>query len=372
MILVTLHWTQQPHKAYGAHTATHGPLVDVHHLPVTEGRYEGEKVRSEWYAAEVIRRAGDPAAVAQELDIAYLSSGFPVFSPDWARAHLERVETASIRTQPIVGNGLTDGVDRLITHEERPDGEFWWFEPDNFRTISGQFPDGSGQKADSLDGVICCGVDTAEGLGNADSDPDYSAIVLWDPKASTTVGCFRSRIVSPADVAAIVSDLASRCTLLITIERNGPGLAVISTLAGLLTGYRQEADVFYPLKYADARGTSERQPGFRTTPDSKHQLIELVRYHTDPERGTLLDRRLVDEYTVFAHLSGRKMGAPVGAHDDLVMALGLALVAAKDAPLYEAAEDPQASDDAVMAGMAAAVLDGTMTDEEALSQLGIR
>lgn len=360
MILVTLHWTQQPHKAYGAHTAKHGPLLDVHHLPVTEGRYEGEKVRSEWYEAEVIRRAGDPAAVAQELDIAYLSSGFPVFSPDWARAHLERVESASMRTQPIVSNDVTEPA----RHDERPDGEFWWFESDPCVTFIRRSPDTSR--------VICCGVDTAEGLGNKDSDPDYSAIVLWDPASSRPVGCFRSRIVSPADVAAIVSDLAQRCTLLITIERNGPGLAVISTLAGLLTGYRQDADVFYPLKYSDARGTSERQPGFRTTPDSKHQLIELVRYHTDPQRGTLLDRRLVDEYTVFAHLSGRKMGAPVGAHDDLVMALGLALVAAKDAPLYEAAEDPQASDDAVMGSMAAAVLDGTMTDEEALSELGLR
>lgn len=173
-------------------------------------------------------------------------------------------------------------------------------------------------------------------------------------------------------MAAIVSDLATRCTLLITIERNGPGLAVISTLAGLLTGYRQDADVFTPLKYADVRGTSERQPGFRTTADSKHQLIELVRYHTDPCRGTLLDRRLVDEYTVFAHLSGRKMGAPVGAHDDMVMALGLALVAVKDAPTYEPDDSKPDPDDEVMATLASSVLSGKLSDEQVFEQLGLR
>lgn len=362
MILVTLHWTQQPHKAYGAHTATHGKLGDVGLLVIAEGRHDGEKVHSEWYDDEVARRAGDPAAVAQELDIAYLSSGFPVFSPDWARWHLERVEQASMRTQPVVSNDLVEPV----RHEERPDGEFWWFESMHldtpFDTPTCTFSDR----------VICCGVDTSEGLGNQDSDPDYSAIVLWDPINGRPVGCFRSRIVSPADVAAIVSDLARRCTLLITIERNGPGLAVLSTLAGLLTGYRQEADVFYPRNYKTARGVGEREPGFRTTPESKHQLIELIRYHTDPERGTLLDRRLVDEYTVFAHLQGRRMGAPVGAHDDLVIALGLALVAAREAPLYESPREQAETDDAVMTGMAASILDGTMTDEEAFIELGLR
>lgn len=363
MILVTLHWTQQPHKAYGSFTATHGKLGDVGFLPIAEGRHDGEKVRSEWYDDELARRAGDPAAVAQELDIAYLSSGFPVFSPDWARWHLERVEQASMRTQPVVSNDLVEPV----RHEERPDGEFWWF---GEKWLGGGVAGGvAGVDGDR---VLCCGVDTAEGLGNQDSDPDYSAIVLWDPINGRPVGCFRSRIVSPADVAAIVSDLARRCTLLITIERNGPGLAVLSTLAGLLTGYRQEADVFYPLNYKTARGVSEREPGFRTTPESKHQLIELIRYHTDPERGTLLDRRLVDEYTLFAHLQGRRMGAPVGTHDDLVIALGLALVAAKEAPLFESSQEQAETEDAVMTGMAAAILDGTMTDEEAFHELGLR
>lgn len=358
MKLVTLHWTLNPHKAHGAFTAAHGPLGVPEALQVREGRYQGSKVHSEWYDAECVRRVGDPAAVAQELDIAYLSSGYPVFSPAWARHHLEHVQEPLIRIQPIV---TSEELVPSVRHEERPDGEFWWF---NFNLVS--------DNETTQDRVICCGVDTSEGLGNQDSDPDYSAIVLWDPTFGRPLGCFRSRIVSPADVAAIVSDLAKRCTLLITIERNGPGLAVISTLSGLLTGYRQEADVFYPLKYSDARGTSERQPGFRTTADSKHQLIELIRYHTDPDRGTLLDRRLVDEYTVFAHLSGRKQGAPVGAHDDLVMALGLALVAAKDAPLYNPAKEQEVSDDAVMGQMAAGVLDGTMTDEQVFTELGLR
>ena len=61
---------------------------------------------------------------------------------------------------------------------------------------------------------------------------------------------------------------------------------------------------------------------------------EFIRYHTDPDRGTLLDRRLVEEYTVFANLSGQKMGAPTGTHDDLVMALGLSLVAVQISKNY--------------------------------------
>ena len=54
------------------------------------------------------------------------------------------------------------------------------------------------------------------------------------------------------------------------------------------------------------------------------------------------------------------------------MALGLALVAAKDAPLYNPAKEQEVSDDAVMGQMAAGVLDGTMTDEQVFTELGLR
>ena len=348
----SLHWTRHSIKAVGCYTEKHGP-IDFDLPTLAEGYYDGAKVQSPWYDREVERRADDPAAVAQELDIAFLSSGHPVFKPEWSRRHLETVLKPVLRQQPIVRYG---GPCPVVEYEERESGELWWYED----------PDAPAEQ------VYTCGVDASEGLGNLDSDPDYNGLVIWDPVLCRPAAVLRSRHLSPADVAAVLADLASRRDLLITIERNGPGLAVISTLSGLLTGYRQEADVFYPLNYADARGTSERQPGFRTTAESKHQLVELIRYHTNPDRGALLDRRLVDEYTVFAHLSGRKMGAPAGTHDDLVMALGLALVAAKDAPVYEPAQAQAASDDAVMAGLAQATLDGSMTDEQVFQQLGLR
>lgn len=358
MKLTTLHWTEHPAKAAEAYNDD-GPLEDVGNLDIKEGRHAGSKVASPWYSDEVKRRAGDPAAVAQELDIAYLSSGYPVFSPEWARYHLEHVQEASIRTQPIVGNE--------VTHEEREDGEFWWFEPES-PPIHTETPTNPHQG----NRILCCGVDTSEGLGNQDSDPDYSAIVLWDPAKGRPVGCFRSRVVSPADLAAIVADLAKRFDMLLVVERNGPGLTVLSTLSGLLTGYVQETDMFLPVKYASQRGVSEREPGFRTTASSKHMLIELVRYHTDPARGTLLDRRLVDEYTLFAHLAGRKQGAPVGHHDDLVMALGLALVAVKDSANYIREPTVETPGDVTMLDMADGIRAGRMTDEKACEQMGIR
>lgn len=364
MKLVTLHWTQHRAKAAEAYNAD-GPLGDVANLDIKEGRHAGSKVGSPWYADEVKRRAGDPAAVAQELDIAYLSSGYPCFSPEWARYHLEHVQQASMRTQPIVANELTHETVTTVIHQQREDGEFWWFCDRDFMLITKKHKD-------AISPILCCGVDTAEGLGNQDSDPDYSAIVLWDPAKGRPVGCFRSRVVSPADLAAIVADLAKRFDMLLVVERNGPGLTVLSTLAGLLTGYVQETDMFLPVKYASQRGVSEREPGFRTTASSKHMLIELIRYHTDPTRGTLLDRRLVDEYTLFAHLAGRKQGAPVGHHDDLVMALGLALVAAKDSSNYIREPTVETPGDVTMLDMAEDIRAGRLSDEKACEQMGIR
>lgn len=356
----SLHWTRHSIKAIGCYTDKHGP-IDFDLPTLTEGYYDGAKVHSPWYDREVERRSDDPASIAQELDIAYLSSGYPVFKPEWSRRHLETATEPVVRQRPIVHY---EGPCPSVMYENRVDGEFWWYENNGFMPLAEK-------DKNTISTVYCCGVDTAEGLGNKDSDPDYSAIVIWNPVTHRPAGVFRSRMVRPADVAAILADLAKRRDLLIIIERNGPGLAVIATLAGWLTGYHQDAQVFYPIKYPDFGGRTEKQPGFRTTAESKHTLIELIRSHTDPDCGTLLDRRLIEEYTVYANLTGQKMGAPSGMHDDLVMALGLSLVATRTAQDYRRPSTREEEDDVLMARLAKANADGSLTDAQVFEQLGL-
>lgn len=150
----SLHWTRHSIKAVGCYTEKHGP-IDFDLPTLAEGYYDEAKVHSPWYDREVERRADDPAAVAQELDIAFLSSGYPVFKPEWSRRHLERVQEPIQRTQPIID---ASELVPVVSYDEREDGELFWF-----------------AELDAT-GVYCCGVDTAEGLGNQASDPDYSAI----------------------------------------------------------------------------------------------------------------------------------------------------------------------------------------------------
>jgi hypothetical protein len=325
----TLRWTLHPKKSAGLYYFNRdGVRIQADAPSANEleaGNCGGFHLRSPWYDAEEERRRANPAELAQEVDIDYLTSGDPVFNPGWSRAHTTAQIRPRFKLHPIITwkpNGKPE-----VRWESRPqDGEYWVW---------------SGKP--KRESVYCMGVDVAEGLKDQDTDPDYHAVVLWDVTKCHVVAALRTRNLDPRDLAAVVSDLAGRYEAFLTIERNGPGLAVLSVLDGILTGYNLDTEVFRPRRFEQRVHSLSRDAGFQTTPKSKPHLIELVRHWTPPEQCHLRDERLVNEYSIFSRLPGYKMGAPPGSHDDMVIALGLALVAAQEAlgavPIQSEVED---------------------------------
>lgn len=316
----TLRWTMHPRKCDGLYyldKQNKRHELDFESLTAQEsltGFHDEYRIRSIWYDAQDARRKSNPAEMAQEVDINYLVSGHPVFSAEWSEKHFGLTVPPVRRCQPSVTWSRTERP--TVTYEDRADGEFWLFQ----------------RRASRKGTIYSIGVDVSEGLGDDQGDPDYHGVVVWDAANRKVAACLRTRNLSPRDVAAVVADQALRWNeALLTVERNGPGLAVIATLGGLLTGYDLGASVFRPRVVGRAGHPVGGSSGFKTTRESKPHLIELIRNWSDPADSRLNDERLVHEYSIFAHLPGYKMGAPPGSHDDLVMALGQALVAVNEA-----------------------------------------
>lgn len=330
----SLRWVLHPHKAAGLYCNDEDgvrhdldPTADVGEQENLTGAHNGHALRSPWWDNEDKRRKANPAEMAQEVNMDYLASGEPVFNPQWSIRHARAVEVPRWRLHPIVT--WSEGGKPALRWENRgEDGEFWVW-----------------QGKPRRESMYCIGVDVAEGLADEESDADYHAVIVWDVKKAQVAACLRTRNLDPRDLAVVIADLTRRWGALLTVERNGPGLAVLSVLSGLLTGYDLDTQVFRPSQLQRGSHKLSRDAGFKTTRESKHDLIELIRHWTNPDICHLRDERLVHEYTIFARLPGYKMGAPSGSHDDLVMGLGQALVAAQTA--LESGEAGTPQDDVV-------------------------
>ena len=325
----SLRWTCHPHKRKGlCYVDDEGVRHDAEHLTddqTATGYYQGHKLKSPWWETEDLRRRANPSDMAQEVEIGYLASGDPVFNPTWTKKHLANAIPPRYRLQPVVTWG-DDGKPDVRWEDWGEDGEFF---------LWGGRPRGKS--------IYCIGVDVSEGLSDQDSDPDYHAIVVLDVIHRHVVATFRSRNLDPRDLAAVVNDLTIRWKAFLTVERNGPGVAVMNVLSGLITGYDLDAEVFRPRRFQDRNQRVSRDSGFKTTAESKPHLIELIRHWTDPASCHLRDERLIHEYMVYSKLPGFKMGAPSGCHDDMVMGLSMTLVAAQDAILAVPHETPEES-----------------------------
>jgi hypothetical protein len=160
------------------------------------------------------------------------------------------------------------------------------------------------------------GVDVSEGL----IDGDESAVQVLETPSMSQVARW-SGLISPDDLADLVGWLGHRYnTAAVCVEVNGPGYA---------TNLRLAKQLYYPLIYRREVHDStkigfQKKWGFQTNKQTKQILIGTLREAL--AKDTILIRD-IETAKQMAHyvLNNEKYEAAAGYHDDMVMALALAL-----------------------------------------------
>jgi len=164
------------------------------------------------------------------------------------------------------------------------------------------------------------GADVAEGIEINDRDTDWSVAVVLDALTMEQVAHLRVK-TDPDQLAWKLVTLGQYYNeAMLVVERNNHGLV---TLRSLLDKHHYSN--LYNEVRLDERGQKRtKRVGFLTTIKSRPQLVDTIRELLRNEEVLIRDRTLVDEMMTFVTLPSGKEAANTGAHDDCVMALGLA------------------------------------------------
>lgn len=106
------------------------------------------------------------------------------------------------------------------------------------------------------------------------------------------------------------------------IENNEGAGTFVANMINLEFEYE---NLFFERKYSASNisGKTSREPGFRTTPKSRTQILETFKHFVDNKRLIIHDKNTITELYTFIIINN-KYQADDGAHDDLVMSLALA------------------------------------------------
>lgn len=237
------------------------------------------------------------------LEESFLYTGHPVFP-------LVNLTKCRMSTPPPVLQGVVDIVRQVVMPQEKGPFKIWQVpEPKRAYTI---------------------GVDVAEGIQNKTLDRDFSVIQVVDALTLEQVAEFRERV--PTDVFAHIVKLVAQYfnNGYVTVERNGPGLAVLNKLRDLR--YRR---IYKERQHSQIDDARTETMGLRIKGNNKpmviNNFVELFRDgHLQINSPILLD-----EMSKFSVNKKGRMKATIG-HDDTVMAFAIALWGMRYQPLQSA------------------------------------
>lgn len=145
------------------------------------------------------------------------------------------------------------------------------------------------------------------------SDGDYSVIEVIDFATGLQCAEFAGHL-GGLELARYVADVARRYNdAWVVVERNSIGSGVLAYL---------ESSCNYERIYRQ-----NGQAGWLTNSASRPAALNKLSVALVEEAGIVQSRRLLGECRTFVRLPGGGMGARVGAHDDRVMAMSIALAA---------------------------------------------
>ena len=292
---MSFHWTKHPKKAASAY-------CDIN----------SKQVRSPWYDSECKRRAATPLAIGQELDIDYVTSGSPAFSLDYVKTIKRQVE-AELRSLSPVKINLAQG--HLVP-------------TDAGRITIFRHPTKHCQYS--------IGADVAEGVGLG----DFSTAVILNRNTQNIDAVYHARS-SPDHFAFELMTLGYLYGG--RDGKQGALLAIESNTIGKGTVLRCDEELYPNLYYhvnehLATKNVTSRLGWLTTRPTKLILVAEIENYLFNAQQfGYFIPINILDELLTFV-IKGKsgqmlKYEADDGCHDDLVMALGIALVSSHASPL---------------------------------------
>lgn len=168
------------------------------------------------------------------------------------------------------------------------------------------------------------GVDVSEGLKQ-----DYSTIVALD-KDGELVAQFKNNRIKPYEFTDVLNTMGRWYNkALLTVEKASGGHAVIERLR-----YDKRYMNMTKYKTYDEFNRAVWKVGFDTNAKSKSIIINDAREWFEKGLIALRSEDILNEMKVFVADENGRMGAIKGSHDDLVMALCLAIVGMKNGLWY--------------------------------------
>jgi hypothetical protein len=285
-----VHWTENPFSAEG--------------LELREDE-SGEKVYwSPWYESECKRMHYDKVKISQELDLSFEGSKYLAIENDLINKYDKRFlleEYKLIDKNKTFYDYRNKLGERFVRHETL----FKIFKP----YIKGH--------------NYILGVDVARGDGK-----DYSTIEIIDIEELEVVAEYRDK-VAPDLLAHVIYNVAMDYgTAYVVVECNNHGLATAIDLSRKMNYprmfYSKAISEIFARPYDYKINENEIIPGFQTTKKSRPLLINNLRIHLRDGALKFYSKQLMGEFKTFIQ-NGDKAEAEKGKHDDLIMALAIAL-----------------------------------------------
>jgi hypothetical protein len=225
-------------------------------------------------------------------DEAFISTGRPVFNPDYLQQRL-RTPVEPIKRMAV--ENVTDNIGSLVEHSR---GELLVY-----------------RELDQKETYVI-GADV--GMGVRGGDPSCAQVL---DSQLRQVAVWRG-VVHPDYFGKVLATLGYHYhSALVAPERNNHGLVTCITLR----------DLQYPYLYTDvAEGTLDSNKdtinlGFFTSERTKPLIIDKLRSSDRERECEIYDTTTLTEMLSYVVTESGKMEAEQGAHDDTVMALAIAL-----------------------------------------------
>lgn len=149
--------------------------------------------------------------------------------------------------------------------------------------------------------------------------PDFYAAVVIELETARHVATWHTRQTTTSEFADVLAALGwTYNTAELVVERDGAGGAAIDRLINIIG---------YPNVFSEQMGDGDAQFGFFTEGSvNRGRLIMRIEELVNNRRLPTRDEKLLDELRVMQIDPMGKPRAMGGDHDDIVMALGLALI----------------------------------------------
>jgi len=304
---IELHWTRHPNKCKGAYYLDAGRQIPIKDWTKAYGIWKkyrgvlapapmkGGMVRSDWYDAECERRDGK--SIAQELDIDFLSSGYPFF--DLRKIDDQRVWKHVSRKSPYdeieYGTFIKANLILMDHKVEMRETHSGWLRIYEMPKVNAQY---------------VASADTSEGLPKGDE----SFLVVRD-KLTRNVVAVANGLWAPEDFSHKIQRSAQYYHGALTaVENNNHGYSVCRDLQEM------DCNLYFTKKYSPkGKKIGIRKAGWTTTGFSRPLALDQLREEIDGGIE-LRDKVIIAQCKTFIVKDNGKPEADGSFKDDGVMA----------------------------------------------------